>query len=355
MKWDAASIRRSAASQSSRAVARSPASARDAGQRVEGEDLDVGVASCGARRRGSRRGVGRRRRRRPRRPSRRAGTRRGRPALRRRRSRCHALAASSASRAAPCSPERAQDAPEVHPAERGQAHVAGGLGLLDRELERGGAGLVVAGLALRPPEARRAGTPRSGGSRDGATSPRHDRCARRRRRTGAGCGPARRASRRGERGATGRRRVAASAGPDRAPRRCDPRRRRRSRPARRRASSRPGPTAGRARRRARGCGRSAPARRCKSPSMRHDVGEVVGSSGPAGRRRRSRRRARRLSSMWSRASSRSTGRRFDPRREQERVGSVRGTGPRRRPHRARRGSAGRPGCRRGRPTPTRTR
>ena len=41
----------------------------------------------------------------------------------------------------------------MHPGERRQAHVAGRLGLLDRELQRGGAGRVVAGLALRAPEA----------------------------------------------------------------------------------------------------------------------------------------------------------------------------------------------------------
>ena len=49
--------------------------------------------------------------------------------------------------------ERAQHAAEVHAGQRGQPHVAGRLGLLDRERERGGAGLVVAGLALRAPQA----------------------------------------------------------------------------------------------------------------------------------------------------------------------------------------------------------
>ena len=43
MKWEAASMRRSAVSQRSRAVAMSPAVGGDAGERVEGEDLDVGV------------------------------------------------------------------------------------------------------------------------------------------------------------------------------------------------------------------------------------------------------------------------------------------------------------------------
>jgi uncharacterized membrane protein len=50
--------------------------------------------------------------------------------------------------------QRAQHAPEVHPRERGEPHVAGRLRLLDRELERGRAGLVVTGLALRAAEAR---------------------------------------------------------------------------------------------------------------------------------------------------------------------------------------------------------
>ena len=49
--------------------------------------------------------------------------------------------------------ERAQHAPEVHAGERGEANVTGGFGLVDRELEGGGAGVVVAGLALRASEA----------------------------------------------------------------------------------------------------------------------------------------------------------------------------------------------------------
>ena len=57
-----------------------------------------------------------------------------------------------------------------------------------------------------PARGWRAGTPRSAGSRAVATSPRPGRCGRRRRRSGAGCGPARRASPRGGRAATGRRR-----------------------------------------------------------------------------------------------------------------------------------------------------
>ena len=67
--------------------------------------------------------------------------------------RCHAVAASSAARAV-CDPsERTQDTPEMDAGERRQPHVAGRLGLLDRELQRGGARLVVTGLALRTPEA----------------------------------------------------------------------------------------------------------------------------------------------------------------------------------------------------------
>ena len=53
--------------------------------------------------------------------------------------RCHAAADSSAARARGVAAERAQDAPEMDPGERGQAHVAGRLGLLDRQLQRGGA------------------------------------------------------------------------------------------------------------------------------------------------------------------------------------------------------------------------
>jgi len=50
--------------------------------------------------------------------------------------------------------QRPEHAPEVHAGEHGEPHVAGRLRLLDRELERGRAGLVVAGLALRAAEAR---------------------------------------------------------------------------------------------------------------------------------------------------------------------------------------------------------
>ena len=42
----------------------------------------------------------------------------------------------------------------MHARERGEAHVAGRLGLRDRSLQRRRTGLVVAGLALRPAEAR---------------------------------------------------------------------------------------------------------------------------------------------------------------------------------------------------------
>ena len=161
--------------------------------------------------------------------------------------------------------ERAQDAPEVDAGERRQAYVAGGLGLLDRELQRGGAGRVVARLALRASEARDL----VGLRLQEAEPPRRLRGAadvqRRRRRSDARCGPARRASRRGERAATGRRPSAASARPGRAPRRRARGRRPRSRLGRRRASSRPGPTAGPARRRARRCDRSAPSPAPNSP------------------------------------------------------------------------------------------
>ena len=81
------------------------------------------------------------------------------------------------------------------------------------------------------------------------------------------------------------------------------RRRRRSRLGRRRASWRPGPRAGRARRRARRCDRSAPAR---GGTRRDATRRRRGSrrSVLAGRRRRSCRPASVASAMWSRASSR---------------------------------------------------
>ena len=132
----------------------SPAFGRDAGERVEREDLDVGVVVAPGTRRGSRR-AGRSA---PATPSAAsiAASRHSPsaacsppPAAR-----CHAVAASSAVARLCVSPERAEHAPEMHPGERGQAHVTGGLGLVDRELQGGGTGLVVAGLALRASETR---------------------------------------------------------------------------------------------------------------------------------------------------------------------------------------------------------
>ena len=153
-------------------------------------------------------------------------------------------------------PERAQDAAEVDAGERGQPHVAGGLGLVDRELRA----WPRRPRSRRPGTARvrgwRAGRPRSAGSRAAVTSRPRGRGAGRRRRSGARRGRARRASRRGGRGATGRRPAASQCSTwSRASTRARVGRRRRSRRGRRRASSRPGPTAGRARRRARRCGR----------------------------------------------------------------------------------------------------
>ena len=66
--------------------------------------------------------------------------------------RCHAVAASSAVSRSCALPERTEHSPEVNAGECGQADVAGGFGLVDRELQGGGAGLVVAGLALRSSE-----------------------------------------------------------------------------------------------------------------------------------------------------------------------------------------------------------
>ena len=49
---------------------------------------------------------------------------------------------------------RPQHTTQVHPSERRQPYVAGGLGLVDRELQGGRAGVVVPGLALGPTQAR---------------------------------------------------------------------------------------------------------------------------------------------------------------------------------------------------------
>ena len=237
--------------------------------------------------------------------------------------------------------------------ERRQPHVAGRFGLLDRELQRGGAGLVVTGLALRTPEAgelvglrlqeaepsRR--LRRTTDVEDGIVEPMLDAGELAEHRVAANVEP----------------RVvdhaAASARPDRAPRRRARDHRPRSRPGRRRASSRPDPTAGPARRRARCCDRSAP-----SPDRtRRDVTRRTrgsNSSAPAGRRRRSprpapwpRRRVRgraRGDPSTLRSTPRAAARLPDP-----------GSGRRRRRRRAPPGSAARLGCRRGRSRPSRTR
>ena len=165
MKWEAAPIRRSAASHRSRAVSMSPRRPR-----------------CGRARRGRRPRPGRR-------PGAVPASRIARAAAPRRRpasaasiaasrhspsaacspppaARCQAVAASSAARAGPVCPSRAQDAPEVDPGERGQAHVTGGFGLARSRApawrrrsrsRRPGTG---------PGRGWRVGTPRSAGSRD---------------------------------------------------------------------------------------------------------------------------------------------------------------------------------------------
>ena len=126
----------------------------DAGECIEGEDLDMGGVVLARARSGSRPDVPRRRQPAPRRPSPRAGTRRARPALRHRRRGATPSPSRARSEPARARPSARSTRPEMHPGECRHAHVAGRLGLLDRELERGGAGLVVAGLALRPSETR---------------------------------------------------------------------------------------------------------------------------------------------------------------------------------------------------------
>ena len=276
-------------------VERCVVAASSAGERVEGEDFD-GRRRRAGRRRGSREPLPR--------PARRRGVERGeqacrraRPARRRRR------------RGATRPPPRAPPAPRrVRPSARRTrprwtrasaasrtSPVASALSIA--ELQRGRAGVVVAGLALRASEAgelvglglQEAEPPRRlGGPAD---------VARRRRRSGARRGPARRASRRGGRGATGRRRSRSQCWTwSRASRGARDGHRRRSRRGRRRARSRPGPTAGPARRRARVL-RSVSSSACVELAVvRHDVGEVVGAArlqvdvvdrvGQLGRRRR---------------------------------------------------------------------
>ena len=136
MKCDAAAIRRSACV--------------GAAERVEREDLDRRVAvaraasrsACEPRRRVAASSAASR--------SRRARACSPPPAPR-----WNAAACSSARARLGGPAERAQHAPEVDAAERGQPDVAGRLGLGDAERERRGARLVVAGLALGAAEAGR--------------------------------------------------------------------------------------------------------------------------------------------------------------------------------------------------------
>ena len=152
MKWDAAVHAPVRLPHSGRAHRRGRPRRGDAGERVEREDLDGASSSA----RASSRIASRR--------SPHAGA-----------ESAASIAASRHSPSAACSPppaaavprgrrferrsrlvvlsERAQDPAEVDAGERRQAHVAGGFGLVDRELQRGGAGVVVTGLALRPSEA----------------------------------------------------------------------------------------------------------------------------------------------------------------------------------------------------------
>ena len=210
----------------------------------------------------------------------------------------------------------------MHPGERGQAHVTGRLGLLDRELQRGGAGRRSRRPGTAPGRGSRAGRPPSAGSR----AVRDVSAARPMWRTAS----SKRCSIRASSPSIASRRTW-SHGSSTARSQCcdliasrDARargRRPRSRPARRRASSRPGPTAGPARRRARCCDRSAPApgrtrrgarrRRRGSSAQRacRSTSSIASASSVA-------------AAMCSRASSRLTGRRFDPRREQQRAGAV---------------------------------
>ena len=151
MKWEAASMRRSAVSQRSRASGDVARFGGDAGQCVEGEDFDVGmVVASGLVEDRDETCLG-------------VGFRSAASIAASRHSpsaacspppaaRCHAAAASRAVRAALVLAERPQDAPEVDSGERRQPYVAGGLGLVDRQFEGGSTGVVVAGLALRSSE-----------------------------------------------------------------------------------------------------------------------------------------------------------------------------------------------------------
>ena len=202
MKCEAARIRRSAASHRSRAVATSPASAA---MRASASSAKTSTGASSSARAASRIAASR-------------GSAPGTPSSRVER-RQQAVAERGLLAAAGVAvprrrglerrprlggpPERAQDAPEMDAGERGQADVAGRLGLLDRELERGRARRVVAGLALRAPEARDLVGLGLLEAEPAPTSPPPGRCGGRRRRSGARRGPARRASRRGGRASHG--------------------------------------------------------------------------------------------------------------------------------------------------------
>ena len=249
--------------------------------------------------------------------------------------------------------ERTQDAPEMDPGERRQAYITGGFGLVDRELQGGRTGVVVTGLALRSSETgelvrlrlQEAETSRrlrgATDVEDGVVEPVLDA------------------------GQLAEHRVAANV----QPRVVD-----RSQPVLDviasldaallvtggdRGSGGEQPVRGLIPRPVQPVVERATAigqlhRLAELAVMRHDVGEVVASSAPAGRRRRSRRPAR-----WLRRCGR--GRvRGDPstlRSTPRAAGRWPGPGPapRRRPRRVRPRSVARLCCRRGRPRPNRTR
>ena len=138
------------------------------------------------------------------RPWRRAGTRRARPARRRRRR--DATRSPPRARLAPAAarPTARRTRPRWTRARATSRTSPMASRLVDRELQGGRSGVVVAGLALRPAEARELVCLGLRGSPAAATSPRRGRCGRRRRRNDAGGEPARRAWRHRARAATGR-------------------------------------------------------------------------------------------------------------------------------------------------------
>ncbi len=148
MKWEAACMRRSAASQSCRAVAMSPAPAARRAECVEGEDFDVGVVVEP--------GVVEDRHQSPLCAGDPVGSVHCRQQAFTERS-LFSTARSAMPRSGrvehrSCSSEVAEctkNATEMDPGERGQAYVTGGLGLVDRQFQGGGAGVVVARLTLR--------------------------------------------------------------------------------------------------------------------------------------------------------------------------------------------------------------